>query len=176
MPRSDQVHALKVWAAVKLAGFDDPALAQAALLHDVAKHLGGVTLLHRVAVVLIKAFAPGAWRAPEDVSRALAAQLRYPLWAHANHPATSAQLADGCRMPAAGRQPDPPAPGNPAARRTSASLAKTTLPARAAARGRRQLRPNQKEYLMPEKLQVAIVGLGLIGASAGLALHRTRKR
>ena len=25
---------------------------------------------------------------------------------------------------------------------------------------------------MPEKLQVAIVGLGLIGASAGLALHR----
>lgn len=93
MPRSDQVHALKVWAAVKAAGHNDPALAQAALLHDVAKHLGGVTLMHRVAVVLVKAFAPGAWRrlkrSPEPARR----DLRYPLWAHANHPATSAEIA-----------------------------------------------------------------------------------
>jgi hypothetical protein len=99
MPRSDQVHATKVWAALKAGGLDDPGLAQAALLHDVAKHLGGVTLLHRVAVVLIKAFAPGAWRrlktAPEPARR----NLLYPLWAHANHPATSARLAAdaGCR-------------------------------------------------------------------------------
>jgi hypothetical protein len=99
MPRSDQVHAIKVWTAIKAAGQDDPALAQAALLHDVAKHLGGVTLLHRVLVVLIKAFAPAAWRrlkaSPEPSRR----NLRYPLWAHANHPATSARLAAdaGCR-------------------------------------------------------------------------------
>ncbi|MGE5602221.1 MAG: hypothetical protein ACM30E_04180 [Nitrososphaerales archaeon] len=99
MPRSDQVHAIKVWAAVKAAGQDDLAVGQAALLHDVAKHLGGVTLLHRVAVVLIKAFAPAAWRrlrrAPEPSRR----NLLYPLWAHANHPATSARLAAeaGCR-------------------------------------------------------------------------------
>jgi hypothetical protein len=93
MPHADQVHALKVRAAVKAAGYDDPALAQAALLHDVAKHLGGVTLLHKVAVVLMKAFAHGTWRrlkrAPEPSRRS----LLYPLWAHANHPATSARLA-----------------------------------------------------------------------------------
>jgi hypothetical protein len=99
MPHSDQVHALKVWSALKAAGFDDPALAQAALLHDVAKHLGGVTLFHRVVVVLIKAFVPGAWRrlkaSPEPSRRS----LFYALWAHANHPATGAQLAAdaGCR-------------------------------------------------------------------------------
>lgn len=95
MPGSDEVHALKVWAAVKAAGYDDPALAQAALLHDVAKHLGGVTLLHKVLVVLIKAFARGTWRrlkrAPEPSRRS----LLYPLWAHANHPTTSARLAAG---------------------------------------------------------------------------------
>lgn len=93
MPRSDQVHALKVWAAMRARGFDDPGLAQAALLHDAAKHLGGVTLLHKVAVVLIKAFAPVAWcklkTSPEPSRR----DVRYPLWAHANHPATGAQLA-----------------------------------------------------------------------------------
>lgn len=95
MPRSDQVHAIKVWTAIKAAGLDDPALAQAALLHDVAKHIGGVTLLHKVAVVLIKAFAPAAWRrlktAPEPSRRSFC----YPLWAHANHPETSARLAAG---------------------------------------------------------------------------------
>ncbi len=93
MPRSDQVHALKVWGALKSDGLDERGLAQAALLHDVAKHLGGVTLLHRVAVVLIKAFAPDAWRRlklrPEPPRRALI----YPLWAHANHPVTGAHIA-----------------------------------------------------------------------------------
>lgn len=93
MPRSDQVHALKVWAAVRALGLDEPALAQAALLHDVAKHLGGVTLLHRVAVVLIKAFAPGAWHRLKTSPQPARRDLRYPLWAHANHPATGAQLA-----------------------------------------------------------------------------------
>ncbi len=98
MPRSDQVHALKVWAALRAGGFDDPALAQAALLHDVAKHLGGVTLFHRVAVVLIKAFAPGAWQRLKTSPEPRRRSMRYPLWAHANHPATSARLASdaGC--------------------------------------------------------------------------------
>jgi hypothetical protein len=93
MPRSDQVHALKVWAALKAAGLNGQALAQAALLHDVAKHLGGVTLLHRVAVVLIKAFAPGAWRQLKTSPEPSRRNLLYPLWAHANHPATGAELA-----------------------------------------------------------------------------------
>jgi hypothetical protein len=80
-------------------GDDDPSLAQAALLHDVAKHLGGVTLLHRVAVVLIKALAPAAWQRLKTSPEPSRRNLRYPLWAHANHPATSAQLAAtaGCK-------------------------------------------------------------------------------
>jgi hypothetical protein len=99
MPRSDQVHALKVWAAVQLAGVEDLAVAQAALLHDVSKHLGGVTLLHRVAVVLIKAFAPAAWQRLKTSPEPSRRSLGYPLWAHANHPATSARLAAtaGCK-------------------------------------------------------------------------------
>jgi hypothetical protein len=100
MPRSDQVHAIKVWAAVRAAGFEDQALAQAALLHDVAKHMGGVMLLHRVAVVLLKALAPSAWRRLKTSSEPSRRNLLYPLWAHANHPATGAVLAAdaGCRQ------------------------------------------------------------------------------
>lgn len=98
MPRSDQVHSLKVWRAVKTAGYDDASLAQAALLHDVAKHLGGVTLFHRVAVVLIKAFARGMWKRLKAAPEPRRWDLRRPLWAHANHPALGAQLAEavGC--------------------------------------------------------------------------------
>ena len=58
-------------------------------------HLGGVTLFHRVAVVLIKAFAPGAWKRLKSAPEPRRRDLRYPLWAHANHPATGAQLAAG---------------------------------------------------------------------------------
>ena len=93
MPAVDQTHALKVLQAVQAAGFREPALAQAALLHDAAKRLGGVTLFHRVAVVLIKAFAPGQWERLKTRPAPSRRNLLYPLWAHANHPRTGAQLA-----------------------------------------------------------------------------------
>jgi len=98
MPAADQTHALKVWADLRGAGYDDPALAQAALLHDAAKRPGGVTLIHRVAVVLIKAFAPGRWSKLKAQPEPPRRSLLYPLWAHANHPLTGARLAGqvGC--------------------------------------------------------------------------------
>jgi hypothetical protein len=97
MPAVDQIHALKVLEAVQAAGFDDRALAQAALLHDVAKRLGGVTLFHRVAVVIIKAFAREPWERLKTASPpSRSNRLLYPLWAHANHPLTGAQLAAEC--------------------------------------------------------------------------------
>jgi hypothetical protein len=98
MPHSDQVHALNVWRDLKSAGYEEPELAQAALLHDVAKHLGGVTLVHRVAVVLIKALMPGGWQRLKTSAEPSRGNILYPLWAHANHPATGAQLAEatGC--------------------------------------------------------------------------------
>ena len=93
MPRAEQRHALNVWHSLKSAGYEQPELAQAALLHDVAKYRGGVKLFHRVAAVLIKAFAPRVWQRLKELAEPPRTDLRYPLWAHANHPAGSADLA-----------------------------------------------------------------------------------
>ena len=93
MPRAEQRHALNVWYSLESAGYTQPELAQAALLHDAAKYRGGVRLLHRVAVVLIKAFAPRTWQQLKVMAEPQRADLRYPLWAHAHHPAGSAALA-----------------------------------------------------------------------------------
>lgn len=93
MPRQDQRHSLKVARTLQAAGHHDPALLQAALLHDAAKAEGGLTLFHRVAVVLIKAFRPSwleAWRGRPAPPRG---SVLYPFWAHVNHPERGAQLA-----------------------------------------------------------------------------------
>jgi hypothetical protein len=60
MPAADQRHAVAVWRTLRAAGHDHPALMQAALLHDVAKSGAGITIFHRVIVVLLEAFRP-AW-------------------------------------------------------------------------------------------------------------------
>jgi len=98
MPRAEQRHALNVWHSLKSAGYEQPELAQAALLHDVAKYRGGVKLFHRVTVVLIKAFAPRMWQHLKELAEPPRTDWRYPLWTHANHPAGSAALAEaaGC--------------------------------------------------------------------------------
>lgn len=93
MARSDQRHSLQVLRSLQAGGQIHPALMQAALLHDAAKSAGGVTLLHRVAVVLIKAVRP-CWLAEWAERPALRrSDLRYPFWAHANHPRLGAVLA-----------------------------------------------------------------------------------
>jgi hypothetical protein len=69
------------------------ALAQAALLHDCAKHRGGIRLWHRVAVVLVDAFDPermDRWRSMEAPA---ANNWRYPFWAHVHHAEDGARLA-----------------------------------------------------------------------------------
>lgn len=131
MPAVDQTHALKVWADLRAAGYDDPALAQAALLHDAAKRSGGVTLLHRVAVVLIKAFAPERWNQLRALPEPPRRSLLYPLWAHANHPLTGARLAEqaGCHPQAVElirwhQDPLPPAAQRTAQDRLLAALQK----------------------------------------------------
>jgi hypothetical protein len=93
MSRADQRHSLKVAAALHAAGYDHPALLQAALLHDCAKREGGVRLWHRVALVLLKAFWPALaahWAAQPAPARA---DWRYPMWAHLHHPERGAELA-----------------------------------------------------------------------------------
>jgi len=59
MPRSDQRHCLDVFWTLYNAGYRERSLLQAALLHDVGKTSKKLTLLHRVAVVLLHRFAPG---------------------------------------------------------------------------------------------------------------------
>jgi hypothetical protein len=93
MPRADQRHSLEVLAALRARGEVDRALLQAALLHDCAKHEGGVLLWHRVAKVLLKAFWPALlqrWAAEPAPARTA---WRYPMWAHMHHPARGAELA-----------------------------------------------------------------------------------
>jgi hypothetical protein len=93
MPRNDQRHSLNVLRSLRAAGHDDPALMQAALLHDVAKSAGGVRLFHRVAVVLLKIALPG-WAERRAQTQAPARRdLRYPFWVHANHPRLGADMA-----------------------------------------------------------------------------------
>jgi len=93
MPRADRRHSLKVMAALQAAGHDDPALLQAALLHDCAKGEGHIRIWHRVALVLLKAFwpaLPARWAGGSMPART---DWRYPMWAHLHHPARGAELA-----------------------------------------------------------------------------------
>ncbi len=93
MPQVDRRHALEVWRTLRAQGHTDPALAQAALLHDCAKHEGGITLAHRVAVVLLKAYRPAflaGWAAAPAPGPG---GWRQAFWAHAHHPETGAALA-----------------------------------------------------------------------------------
>ncbi len=102
MPPNDRRHALAVARALQQAGYTDPALLQAALLHDVGKSLGQ-PIFHRVLIVLLKAFWPSVlnrlaqdttqWLALEEISR-----WRRPFVIHAHHPAIGAGWAKnaGC--------------------------------------------------------------------------------
>ena len=57
MTRRDQQHCLDVYRRLREQGHDDRHLLAAALLHDVGK--GRIALWHRVAYVLLEAWAPG---------------------------------------------------------------------------------------------------------------------
>jgi hypothetical protein len=93
MARCDQRHGLDVYETLHAAGYRDVALLAAGLLHDVGKTAARLTILHRVAVVLVDRFAPGflaRWAGNGEGWRA-------PFFAHLQHAqigATWAQEAD----------------------------------------------------------------------------------
>ncbi len=101
MMPNDQRHALAVVRTLRQANYIDPALMQAALLHDVAKSLGQ-PIIHRVLIVLLEAFWPAALRRLSMPGAGLTpAQVgwwRRPFVIHAQHPAIGAAWAQavGC--------------------------------------------------------------------------------
>jgi hypothetical protein len=109
MSPNDQRHGLAVARTLQQAGHSQPALLQAALLHDVAKSLSQ-PILHRVLIVLLEAFWPAALsrlagQIEGQVMQAgqVEARLRGPGWrrpfiVHAYHPLIGAAWAEaaGC--------------------------------------------------------------------------------
>ncbi len=58
MARNDQRHSLNVCATLRQAGYEDPALLTAALLHDAGKAAGHISLWQRTLSVLLRRWAP----------------------------------------------------------------------------------------------------------------------
>jgi hypothetical protein len=100
MPVADRRHALDVVAMLQAGGLEDSDVLAAALLHDAAKG-HRMRLWHRVAGVLLEAFAPALLRrlaTPDPRS------WRHPFHLYLQHDALSADLAEaaGCGARAAG--------------------------------------------------------------------------
>jgi hypothetical protein len=96
MPVADRRHALDVVGRLRASGHDDPDLLAAALLHDAAKG-NRVRLWHRVAAVLLDAFAPrmlARLASPDEHS------WRHPFFLHLHHERLSADLAEAAGMSA----------------------------------------------------------------------------
>ncbi len=89
MSHGDQQHAAAVARALIDEGWVDSELIQAALLHDVGKAGGGLSLGYRVAIVLLRAFWPAGlkWMAATDSG------WRRPFYVHQQHPEIGAQRA-----------------------------------------------------------------------------------
>jgi hypothetical protein len=93
MPGQDQRHSLEVLHTLQASGEVSPALAQAALLHECAKHRGGIRLWHRVIVVLVNALSPERMDRWRDMDAPATKNWRYPFWSHVHHPEAGARLA-----------------------------------------------------------------------------------
>lgn len=102
MKRGEQLHSLNVLRAVESASSDrhtPPALAVAALLHDVGKSRYPLALWQKTAAVLVRAFFPAlSVRLSSGDPRRIWAR---PFAVYALHPAWSADL-----LTAAGSHPD----------------------------------------------------------------------
>ena len=89
MPVADRRHALDVSGRLLAAGTDDPDLLAAALLHDAAKG-HRMRLWHRIAGVLLEAFAPATLRRLASPTRS---SWRHPFHLYLHHAELSAEMA-----------------------------------------------------------------------------------
>lgn len=93
MPRYDRAHALAVSDTLRRAGYTDPDLLAAALLHDAGKTVhpkGRLRLWHRVAAVLVRAWQPELL---EQVGQDRPGSWRRAFFVQAHHAELSAELA-----------------------------------------------------------------------------------
>ncbi len=95
MDRCDRRHCLDVFYTLRDAGCRDELLLRAALLHDVGKVGSGLTVWHRVAVVLLASIRPAWLTCLAGDGR----RWRRPFAVHMHHPELGARLvaAAGCR-------------------------------------------------------------------------------
>jgi hypothetical protein len=108
MPPHDQRHAIAVARTLQQAGYSQPALMQAALLHDAGKSIGQ-PIIHRVLIVLFEAFWPAALQCLSTPGEKVNEQMdewlkgtspfslqnwRRPFVVHAQHPAIGAAWAE----------------------------------------------------------------------------------
>jgi len=95
MSAADQGHSLEALRRLERERPVSPDLAVAALLHDVGKVGGGLTLPYRSAIVLLEALRP---QVLERLCDEAEGTWRAPFAADANHAATGAErcLAAGC--------------------------------------------------------------------------------
>src|SRR3990172_12436560 len=89
MTLRDQQHCLDVYRRLRDQGREDRALLVAALLHDAGK--GRIALWHRVAFVLLEAWAPGLLRRLATPSEGTG--WREALYRCLHHPELGAELA-----------------------------------------------------------------------------------
>jgi hypothetical protein len=103
MPPNDRRHAIAVARTLQEAGYRQPALLQAALLHDAGKSLGQ-PILHRTLIVLFEACWPAALprlstpgSSASGIHNSLLTNVpfwRRPFVIHAQHPAIGATWAE----------------------------------------------------------------------------------
>ncbi|MFO7661529.1 MAG: HD domain-containing protein [Chloroflexota bacterium] len=88
---ADQWHGVRVLRTLRAAGYNDPDLAAAALLHDIGKTRHALTPLDRSLIVIAQAIMPG--RAATWGDGSLASWQR-PFVVRAHHPAWGATMVE----------------------------------------------------------------------------------
>ena len=82
MGPGDRAHCLDVLDLLQQEGVTCPNLLKAALLHDVGKAEGNLTLAYRTVIVLVRRFRPAGL---EWLADPRAGHWRYPFWVHLHH-------------------------------------------------------------------------------------------
>jgi hypothetical protein len=82
MGPGDRAHCLRVLDLLQEEGVTCPDLLKAALLHDVGKAEGNLTLAYRTVIVLVRRFRPAGL---ERLAHPRAGHWRYPFWVHLHH-------------------------------------------------------------------------------------------